>query len=302
MGAPTCRSTRRVTVFLPAGARSGDRPRGPARGCGSGRRSRAAGGPTGPGHRDCRAQRSQPRRGRGPSGPPARAPSRARLGGPPVAAGCPVSGASSSAADSRAASSRTRSGPAVTAVSRFTRRSRSVWARSPLPATANGRARSRRAVASAASWASRATTTCTGSRRRPARRSAIAATSIGGGRWPAATRRRHSVVHFRLPPSQRAGSPLLGHHHLDRSREHDVRGSPVGLHQSLRAGARVVRRRRCRAIRAAGSAVATGPASRVRCRSSRGAGTPGSRCTSTPTASRISSSSGSRAGSVAGLP
>ena len=96
--------------------------------------------------------------------------------------------------------------------------------------------------------------------RRPARRSAMPATSIGRGRWPAATARRHRVVHFRMPPSLRAGSPVLGHHHLDRPREHDVRGSPVGLDQALPRAARAARRRRCRGSRAAGSAAATGAA------------------------------------------
>ena len=212
---------------------------------------------------------------------------------------------SSSAAASRAASSRTWSGPcgerrsagSPDAAGRCGRGLR----RRP---RSNGRARSRPAVASAASWASRATTTCTGSRRRPAEavRRSRRRRSVPG-RWPAATR----ATPQRRPLQDAAGAACAAAQcsaiitSTGRASTTCV-GSPVGLDAGPARAAPRVRRRRCRVTRAAGSGAATGAASREVGCSWRGAGTPGSRWTSTPTASRISSSSGSRAGSMAGLP
>ena len=286
MGAPTCRSTRRVTVYLPAGARSGGRPRGPARGCGCGRRCRS-----------CRWSDGARSSGiavhsvaslvevAGRRRPPARGPSRARLAG--TAGGCGPSGQrrpSSSAAASRAARSRTRSGPAVSAVSRLTRRSRSVAARSPVPADGE------RACAQQPTRSPPRPPGRPGRRRRaPARavgrrrRSAMAATSIGArqaaGRHPRDATgsstsgcRRAACVAAQcsaiITSTGRASTTCVGRQSVStspcasrpRRTAATVPGEPCSR-KRRRHGSRPAPRRRCAA---------------------RGAGTPGSRCTSTP--------------------
>ena len=97
------------------------------------------------------------------------------------------------------------------------------------------------------------------------------------------------------------GGPPLGHHHRHRSGDDDVRRAPVGLDQAL--GEQVPADGGHRARRAV-QAEATPPGQRPRRGRASGVGwgTSGSRCARTPTASRISSSSGNAAGSIGGVP
>ena len=97
------------------------------------------------------------------------------------------------------------------------------------------------------------------------------------------------------------GGPVLGHHHLDRAGDDHVDGAPVGLDHALaeqvRRTALTVPGEPCRRNRRRhGSGHGEGSSSGV------GRGTSGSRCTRTPTARRISCSSGTCSGSMAGVP
>ena len=140
LGAPTWRSTRRVTGYL-SGASSAGRPSRPARGCVLGRRCRAAGGRSGSGRPVRRAQRSQRRR-------IASAVDAACSRAQPIEAGGGASEVAECAGRGRLVRAwppgswparATRPGPWVSAVSRFSRRSRSDTAASPCSWISAGR-------------------------------------------------------------------------------------------------------------------------------------------------------------------
>jgi hypothetical protein len=187
----------------------------------------------------------------------------------------------------------------VSAESRFSRRSRSDAAASPLTWTGAGRAPRTSVARCAACSASPATTTCTWSL--AGSRSTMPPRSIDRGSRPAASARRHAVLHFRIPPSRTEAA----HHSAiitgtGRTRTMCLGRQSVSTRpwasRLLRTPATVPGDPCSRKRRRQGSGHGAGTASAV------GWGTSGSRCARTPTASRISSSSGNPTGSIGGVP
>ena len=179
-------------MLLPAVARPETRRDGQLEGAGPVDGAGAAGGPTGPGRRVAVHSVASAARGRGPSRQPARAPRRRACAGHRQALRAARAGPRSSRTPRRQSCGEAR-GTAVDP---------SVSGRQPVDAAEQvgrrrGRrrrwrrtgagAQDRRGLLARPPGRSRATTTCSGSRRRPARPSASATTSIGRGRPPTAT-------------------------------------------------------------------------------------------------------------------